>query len=822
MKKRLLYRIFDRIPLIRRHLARVRALEAGFAEQDGRIKAMNGELARRIALEKSLAEQGGRLDELTKKLNAHLAPPLPPPVAPEPLTKNLNDLVEWCKKYRRLYIFGVDEKAQLLLKFFDNIGVTVSALLTENEKLIPKFTPTAAHEQATRYFYREIEISYPNALRFDDNTGVIVACNEKANRNAAKLLEANNCREKICLSDGLLNKISGKMRPRIRELFGFEINLVDHCNLNCQCCDHFSQVAKPRFLSLESFERDIKRLAQLTGAIIAEEDAAADESASVLNGGVIIKRGGRIGDICLLGGEPLLHPEAAKFFGIARAYFPHTRIEIITNGLLLPKQQGEFWEECKKQDIIIEVTEYPIDFDYVNLQKTVKQKGIRWHSFHDSGAKEKTSSHFVLNFDGGAIKHDFINCRQFNRCTVLRDGKIYACPLLGNIGIFNEAFGVEVPVGEADCVDIHKAGSYYEIAEYLSNRVPFCGYCDRSKIKELDWKTSSRTVEEYVDIEDERTQKVLALRDANGQSLTNTDAYPPPPRKSRPAFYLKINNGERDNYECFWHWVRIAQESKADIYVLCDNDRIRREIENTNKQINTKLSFICSERAYLSKACKNFEMRHGKPDNVVAYALLTPFVHAAKHGVKAFWNIDADDTVLFAKPEVCSRVLNQAADYADKNKIDCFSLDMCYSGFPLAHWSFGVTYTKMEKDYIHLLEITKPLKAYSDCPWRLEDRYNIDDYFNFLGYIHVLKIGEWYVENLYFEHLNTWRNTWKDGRIRYAMENFNSKSKLGFFKGPLTKDGFEIPDEVVRFAVDEDESSLNMKTELVQWARDYF
>ena len=43
------------------------------------------------------------------------------------------------------------------------------------------------------------------------------------------------------------------------------IHLVDECNLRCWGCDHFAPLAKGGHLEIEDFEKDIKRLSELSG-----------------------------------------------------------------------------------------------------------------------------------------------------------------------------------------------------------------------------------------------------------------------------------------------------------------------------------------------------------------------------------------------------------------------------------------------------------------------------------------------------------------------------------------------------------------------------
>jgi uncharacterized radical SAM superfamily Fe-S cluster-containing enzyme len=92
-----------------------------------------------------------------------------------------------------------------------------------------------------------------------------------------------------------------------------EVNLADHCNLNCQMCDHFSPLAKPTFLDLETFRRDMKRLAELTDGYID-----------------IMK---------LQGGEPLLNDQAIEFIKITRELFPESN-HFLFYGWVITKEMG--------------------------------------------------------------------------------------------------------------------------------------------------------------------------------------------------------------------------------------------------------------------------------------------------------------------------------------------------------------------------------------------------------------------------------------------------------------------------------------------------
>lgn len=49
----------------------------------------------------------------------------------------------------------------------------------------------------------------------------------------------------------------------------FQVQLTDHCNLNCINCLHCSPIAKKTFYPIDIYEKDIKRLASLSNGSAA-------------------------------------------------------------------------------------------------------------------------------------------------------------------------------------------------------------------------------------------------------------------------------------------------------------------------------------------------------------------------------------------------------------------------------------------------------------------------------------------------------------------------------------------------------------------------
>jgi hypothetical protein len=262
-----------------------------------------------------------------------------------------------------------------------------------------------------------------------------------------------------------------KRRLQKRKLLQFQVHLTEHCNLKCKYCSHFSPVADKEFIPIDIFERDLARLSELTR--------------------------GRIEKIALLGGEPLLHPQISLLLDIARKHFNNGLITINTNGTLLLKQADEFWKNCKKNNIDIWITKYPIKLDMEGIKRYSRKFGVRVNYFDKA---VKTMWKIPLDMDGGQDgRKNFNSCSQANWCVSLQDGKLFTCGTIPYIRHFNKYFGKKLPVTEYDYIDIHKAKNIGEILEFLCKPVPFCRFCNIENItRDLNWDISKKDISEWV------------------------------------------------------------------------------------------------------------------------------------------------------------------------------------------------------------------------------------------------------------------------------------------------------------------------------------
>lgn len=257
-----------------------------------------------------------------------------------------------------------------------------------------------------------------------------------------------------------------------RPLLSFDVEVTEHCNLNCRSCGSMAPLAEEEYIDLEDYERDIARLSYLTG--------------------------GEVSFINLLGGEPLLHPEIVKIMSLTRSYFGYGNINLVTNGVLLPKMGTQFWECCRENDIVVAPTKYPISLDYDLVEETARNFGVRYEYFGKIPA-HSVWNHYAITEKGDRWPvHQFLKCTNANFCTVLKDGKLYPCPRIPKIKHFNRAFKKNFQVSRRDYIDIYDETIKLEdIMNFLTKPVPFCRYCNVFATYEQDWGVSEGRIEEW-------------------------------------------------------------------------------------------------------------------------------------------------------------------------------------------------------------------------------------------------------------------------------------------------------------------------------------
>ncbi|MFI3249380.1 MAG: radical SAM protein [Eubacteriales bacterium] len=252
-----------------------------------------------------------------------------------------------------------------------------------------------------------------------------------------------------------------------------ELNIVNHCDLDCQFCSHFSSIAPEYCVPFEALEKDIKRLRELA-----------------IN---------RLLNVKIIGGEPLLHPELDKIMGMIRENLPKTQIQLVTNAVKLMKQPESFWLTCQKNDIVITPTKYPVSLDFEGMEKKAKKYQVKYR-YYNNAEVVKTMWKSPLDLDGNqTLEKSYDICKSARYCGMLMEGKQYICPITANANIFIEKFQVPMKVTEKDYLDIHSEITCDDFVSFINNPTPFCRYCKLSE-RTLDhpWKRTTGKAEEWL------------------------------------------------------------------------------------------------------------------------------------------------------------------------------------------------------------------------------------------------------------------------------------------------------------------------------------
>lgn len=406
-------------------------------------------------------------------------------VEDNPRMIELEEMVSFCNRYKYTYIYDHQMPSMLLSKYFFMSQIKIDGFIMPIVRDCDRY-----NEPFPILTLSELGGHSSHAKR---QTGILLLCNDEERNQIIALLKMIGYSNFYILSNWNIRTIQKKMMPRSINDFYLEVNLADHCNLNCQCCDHFSPIASKTFLDYDQYVKDLRRLAYLTD--------------------------GKIGLMKLQGGEPLLNERLIDFMKVTREFFPDSHICLFTDGVLLPKwgnyqDERNIWKAVLKYEIEIRMTQYPISLVTEKIVTAAEsfgvpvtfdppefKKGARLWIFSEIGAlgykgiKHSVKHPFDLN--GNQEKYRWISCYQFNESIVLRDGKIYTCPMIPYAHYFNEYFDENLEVKEDAYIDIYQVQSFQEIAEFCTHRTSFCDYCAVHKRSSRPWKQSQHSVEEW-------------------------------------------------------------------------------------------------------------------------------------------------------------------------------------------------------------------------------------------------------------------------------------------------------------------------------------
>lgn len=385
------------------------------------------------------------------------------------LVKSWGELMKTVLEEEAIKIMGAGRLARKLLE-------THGDLLAESLEEVLVSDKSGNPEEIYGFAVRELA----PASEEECDQLILLAAVPRYWKAMAENLRAHGYHRFAALDDNLIQQLLDRVRPlafdaaHVHRLLRYEVQLAEHCNLNCRGCTHFAPLAEKEFLDVEEYRRDCERLGELFH--------------------------GEVDQIHLMGGEPLLHPDVIKIAEMTRRCFPYGRIMIVTNGVLLPKMPDAFWQACHDHDIEITPTKYPISIDYAAMEQKAKAFHVKYW-YYGGGQMVKTLFRWPFRERGDCpIEQNWYHCDWANHCITLRHGKLYPCAEPAHIHHLERYFGVRFPLAVEDSIDIYEAASGEEILETCAKPIPFCRYCNLGHVEDgFAFGRSKKELGEWID-----------------------------------------------------------------------------------------------------------------------------------------------------------------------------------------------------------------------------------------------------------------------------------------------------------------------------------
>lgn len=264
------------------------------------------------------------------------------------------------------------------------------------------------------------------------------------NQNGKK--EKNDFLKEECLN---LNGWGDCILPKV------EMHIADFCNLNCKGCTHFSPIFEKKLPDFETKIYDVKKLKEKIPHVLC---------------------------FSILGGEPFLNPDICRYIAEIRKIYPDANIDIVTNGLLIPKLSASVLRCILENQVEISISEYKPTHKLIGkIEEKLQEYGV---SYHIRPYEEKKKFIKPLSVKEKSI---YPNKCLSDGCVNIWNGKIARCPTLMYIEEFNKKFDQNLPSEGILQLDDCPVG--YELLEILQKEVPLCRHC---VCCEIEWEQCGR------------------------------------------------------------------------------------------------------------------------------------------------------------------------------------------------------------------------------------------------------------------------------------------------------------------------------------------
>lgn len=357
-----------------------------------------------------------------------------------------------------ILIYGAGGAGKKLLRILENYsGIKVAGFIDSVKKgSIENIPILTLQDINVHHKFMPIVISVAN---FYEKRKIYENLKNMDIRNIYSYLRKDYCSKKDfftgeCIS---LNQISEN------SLFYAEMGIIDFCNLNCKGCNHYSPIFEKKYPNVDARMRDVERIADLYDDIV---------------------------EFGLIGGEPFLNPDVEEYIKRTRDLLPKTEIQMVTNGLLIPKLEDRILECIKENSITIAISQYAPTLKMIDKVKSRLEKYNIDYVLKPAMSKKKFYKTLSLDKDS-IYEKKCISQGCINIC----DGKIAKCPSVLYIGELNKKFDVQFPNEGIYSLDSFSDGRELNVA--LEKSIPLCDHCINYQI---DWEPCSneQKLEDFV------------------------------------------------------------------------------------------------------------------------------------------------------------------------------------------------------------------------------------------------------------------------------------------------------------------------------------
>jgi hypothetical protein len=196
--------------------------------------------------------------------------------------------------------------------------------------------------------------------------------------------------------------------------------------------------------------------------------------------------------IDILGGEPLLNKDICKIVELTRQYWPTSKIDITTNGVLLHKYP-ELPEYLQKYNVGLKISKHGTNTEYNRLWNSIVDIATQWQEQYNiavnlweadvvwfKGYKGFGSN--IEPYNDNDPEQSWDNCITGQDCWQIYEGNIYKCAPLAYLPMLNEKYKLSNKWGHylsykpltPDCTD-------KELEEFFNRKAEsFCGMCPKN------------------------------------------------------------------------------------------------------------------------------------------------------------------------------------------------------------------------------------------------------------------------------------------------------------------------------------------------------